>query len=857
MINKIRKKIQSFCPGLHSYRGRYIGLSVSISITLILIAIIGGERVNQLENEIRGDIANRSIARTALNEVQNELNLVKNHLYLYLLSPSEVNSKRLNQSVEKSQSLLNTLEQTLEKNSYLEKSNRLDSISSNLNALKPFVQKVIQMRESGTEWLPGMQIASSKLQPSNLKIADAATGLVTLFENFSNEKEQALYVAAVKFRHHWGQIIGEFRLFLANRFSVFETSSMEAMIVRLNNINLYHSEAEKHLIMIKQLVKDTDYEFEGMLFVETIEEQFYFWFESLNEFYSFISKEEWRADLQYLHNEIFPSLNYVFQDLSALKKDMDIQSAKELGRVTSMAQGLSQTMIYIAVFSVLTLVIGYITFSRWMIRPIIQATHALRLQAEGGVVTEDIDANVSETVDLVQAFNEMRSQVNAREEKLDHMAHHDALTGLPNRVLFRDRLEHALEQVKRSNIQLAVMFLDLDRFKPINDSLGHDVGDILLCEVSYALKKAVRSLDTVARLGGDEFAILLESISNSSDIEHIANKILNIINQPFIIQGNELHIGTSIGISVAPTDSVSGDHLLRDADAAMYEAKKAGRGTYRFFSAEIGNLVSKRVELENALRIALSERQFEFFYQAIKKIGDDSYNGYEALLRWRHPSEGIISPAAFLHVLEDSGLIASVTHQLLTEITNLLKEASNKIDTISVNLSGKLIRDSEFMTSLVNRIEHLDPPPEHLCLEITEDCLAEHITGVSSVLNRLRELGVKIALDDFGTGQSSLNHLRSFDFDIIKIDRSFVRDVISDPRDANLVKAIIRLSHALGLKVIAEGVENIEQFDYVKYEGSDYIQGYFYSKPLPGNEVFKMSTPQAASTKSTYLGIDH
>ena len=851
MINKIRKKIQSFCPGLHSYRGRYIGLSVSISITLILIAIIGGERVNQLENEIRGDIANRSIARTALNEVQNELNLVKNHLYLYLLSPSEVNSKRLNQSVEKSQSLLNTLEQTLEKNSYLEKSNRLDSISSNLNALKPFVQKVIQMRESGTEWLPGMQIASSKLQPSNLKIADAATGLVTLFENFSNEKEQALYVAAVKFRHHWGQIIGEFRLFLANRFSVFETSSMEAMIVRLNNINLYHSEAEKHLIMIKQLVKDTDYEFEGMLFVETIEEQFYFWFESLNEFYSFISKEEWRADLQYLHNEIFPSLNYVFQDLSALKKDMDIQSAKELGRVTSMAQSLSQTMIYIAVFSVLTLVIGYITFSRWMIRPIIQATHALRLQAEGGVVTEDIDANVSETVDLVQAFNEMRSQVNAREEKLDHMAHHDALTGLPNRVLFRDRLEHALEQVKRSNIQLAVMFLDLDRFKPINDSLGHDVGDILLCEVSYALKKAVRSLDTVARLGGDEFAILLESISNSSDIEHIANKILNIINQPFIIQGNELHIGTSFGISVAPTDSVSGDHLLRDADAAMYEAKKAGRGTYRFFSAEIGNLVSKRVELENALRIALSERQFEFFYQTIKKIGDDSYNGYEALLRWRHPTEGIISPAAFLHVLEDSGLIASVTHQLLTEITNLLKEDSNKIDTISVNLSGKLIRDSEFMTSLVNRIEHLDPPPEHLCLEITEDCLAEHITGVSSVLNRLRELGVKIALDDFGTGQSSLNHLRSFDFDIIKIDRSFVRDVISDPRDANLVKAIIRLSHALGLKVIAEGVENIEQFDYVKYEGSDYIQGYFYSKPLPGNEVFKMSTPQAASTKST------
>ncbi|CAN7329069.1 EAL domain-containing protein [Bradyrhizobium sp. LjRoot220] len=433
----------------------------------------------------------------------------------------------------------------------------------------------------------------------------------------------------------------------------------------------------------------------------------------------------------------------------------------------------------------------------------------------------------------------------AAQEQITHMARHDALTNLPNRTLFREQLEKALRLVKRSD-QLAVFCLDLDHFKEINDSLGHPVGDALLKEVARRLGECVTEHDTVARLGGDEFAVVqFCSDCDPSAVALLASHIVEKIGEPYDIGGHQLVVGVSIGISLAPEDGKNPDELLKKADLALYRAKADGRGTYRFFESGMDARAQARRILELDLRAALQRDEFEVYYQPIRDVASDSVVAFEALVRWNHSLRGMIAPANFIPLAEETGLIIPLGDWVLRRACVDAAGWSEDI-TVAVNLSPAQFKNPNLVVSVKSALQASGLAAHRLELEITESVLLQNSEATLAVLHELRSFGVRISLDDFGTGYSSLSYLRSFPFDKIKIDRSFVSELATRDDSMAIVRAVTGLGKSLGIVTTAEGVETEAQFDLLRREGCTQAQGYLFSKPRPAADVQAMlSRPRA------------
>jgi diguanylate cyclase (GGDEF)-like protein len=431
------------------------------------------------------------------------------------------------------------------------------------------------------------------------------------------------------------------------------------------------------------------------------------------------------------------------------------------------------------------------------------------------------------------------------QEQITHMARHDALTNLPNRTLFREQLEKALRLARRSD-QLAVFCLDLDHFKEINDSLGHPIGDALLKAVALRLGECVTDHDTVARLGGDEFAIVqFCSDCDPSAVSLLASHIVEKIAAPFDIGGHQLVVGVSIGISLAPEDGKNPDELLKKADLALYRAKADGRGTYRYFETGMDARAQARRILELDLRAALHRDEFEVYYQPIRDVASDSVVAFEALVRWNHSLRGMIAPANFIPLAEETGLIIPLGDWVLRQACLDASGWSQGI-TIAVNLSPVQFKNPNLVSSVKAALQASGLPADRLELEITESVLLQNSEATLAVLHELRGFGVRISLDDFGTGYSSLSYLRSFPFDKIKIDRSFVTELATREDSMAIVRAVTGLGKSLGIVTTAEGVETEAQFDLLRREGCTQAQGYLFSKPRPAAEVGAMlSRPRA------------
>ncbi|UPJ52063.1 EAL domain-containing protein [Bradyrhizobium sp. 200] len=427
----------------------------------------------------------------------------------------------------------------------------------------------------------------------------------------------------------------------------------------------------------------------------------------------------------------------------------------------------------------------------------------------------------------------------AAQEQISHMARHDALTNLPNRTLFREQLEKALRLAKR-NDQLAVLCLDLDHFKDINDSLGHPVGDALLKEVARRLGQCITEHDTVARLGGDEFAIVqFCSDCDPSAVALLASHVVEQVSAPYEIAGHQLVIGVSIGISLAPEDGKNPDELLKKADLALYRAKEDGRGTYRFFETGMDARAQARRLLELDLRAALQRGEFEVYYQPIRDIGKDAVVSFEALVRWNHSLRGLISPASFIPLAEETGLILPIGEWVLRQACMDAAQWSQAVG-VAVNLSPVQFKNPNLVSTVKEALKASGLPADRLELEITESVLLQNSEATLSVLHELRAFGVRISLDDFGTGYSSLSYLRSFPFDKIKIDRSFVSELATRDDSMAIVRAVTGLGKSLGIVTTAEGVETDAQFDLLRREGCTQAQGYLFSPPRPAAEVEMM-----------------
>lgn len=437
------------------------------------------------------------------------------------------------------------------------------------------------------------------------------------------------------------------------------------------------------------------------------------------------------------------------------------------------------------------------------------------------------------------------TQRKQNEQQIEQLAHYDALTALPNRLLFNERLKHGIVRATRHKQWIAVLFLDLDRFKTLNDTLGHFMGDMLLQAVGQRLMKCVRKSDTVARFGGDEFVIVLTDFNDEQTATlhtaEIANKILSELNKPFDLSGNKFMTSTSIGFAFFPRDGHSVAELVKNADTAMYQAKAQGRNNYQSYSDEMREQALSRSTLENDLRSALSNRELVLFYQPIVDLHNLNTIGFETLIRWRHPKRGLILPDQFIPIAEETGLIVGIGDWVLQDACRQLKNwhQSGKTELkIAVNLSARQFLQHDLFSTVRNVLDTHDLQPHHLELEITETMIMRNLGETTRILKQLQQLGINISLDDFGTGYSSLTYLKQFPINTLKIDRSFVRDILNSHDDRVIVNSIIAIAQHMRLNIVTEGIEHLEQADYLREIGCQFGQGYWFSMPCAAEECF-------------------
>jgi len=447
-----------------------------------------------------------------------------------------------------------------------------------------------------------------------------------------------------------------------------------------------------------------------------------------------------------------------------------------------------------------------------------------------------------QVIGAVLVFEDV-SESRAMTLKMSHLARHDFLTGLPNRMLLTERLSQAIGLAQRHHRQVALLFIDLDCFKNINDSLGHTIGDQLLQSVGERLLATVRATDTVCRQGGDEFVILLPEIEQPQDAAHIAQKLLDAFAVPHLIGGQELHITLSIGISVYPDDGVDLDAVLQNADTAMYHAKTNGRNNFQFFRADMNTRAVRRLLIENNMRRALKQGEFVLNYQPQINLASGAITGAEALIRWRDPDLGAIPPGQFVPVAEECGLIVTIGHWVLREACQQVKvwlDSGLRVPSIAINISAVEFRHKNFLEGLAQILDETGLTPDYLELELTESLLMHDVESSATVLESLKDMGIKLAIDDFGTGYSSLSYLKRFPITTLKIDQSFVRDITTDINDATIVSAVVGMGRNLNHRVIAEGVETREQFEFLSMRQCPEGQGFLFSHPLPAEDFARL-----------------
>lgn len=469
------------------------------------------------------------------------------------------------------------------------------------------------------------------------------------------------------------------------------------------------------------------------------------------------------------------------------------------------------------------------------------AAKMLQLGAQDYLVKDYIDRNTLErSIRYAIERNRLIEQLDKSKRLEQHLAYHDTLTNLPNRHLFYDRLQQAILQSKRSEQLTAVLFLDLDGFKRINDTLGHNIGDELLKSVARRLRSSVREVDTIARLGGDEFTVILLEIQHAQDAATVARKILSLISTPYKIEEHEFFVTASIGISIYPTDGSDIESLIRKADIAMYRAKGQGKNNYQAYNLSMDARFFEHLTFENSLRKAVANDELVAYYQPQVDLHAGEITGVEALVRWRHPKFGLVPPEKFIPVAEESGLILEIDEWMLRtacQQSKLWEEAGFPDLRVAVNLSTHRFRQKKLTEQVAQILSETGVHPKNLCLEITENNVMQNVETTAGILHGLKEMAVLLSLDDFGTGYSSLNYLKRFPMDILKVDRTFVSGIPGDRADAAISAAIIVLAHSMELKVIAEGVETSEQIAFLQSLQCDEIQGFYFSRPLSADMI--------------------
>lgn len=814
-----------------------------MAVLVLIVAYVGQQNVSYISRESADNFTKRMDLQEFGRIIRVSLFDGYQHLDAFLLDPTRAEyQEKIHLSIDKAIAYSESLKSL----PWIKIRNReavVEQLTKQLNELKVNINELMETRVDPTRQYPSLALANRTLRPSRRNISNALALIHNeLIEEGKSTSKSAVYRTFIQTRYLWTQMLSNFRLYLANRVGSFNET---ALPVQENSIDTIYPQLQEQLAKLADFGQTGDLGFQSSAALEELNENIETWYNGFQGVKTIHHSENWRADTAFIKRNIEPLLDAISDSLTVLDKDIELSAKQDLQLMADVASMQTQILFVIAGFGLVFIILAGWSMQRLVFKPLETVARALKAEAFGknGVVLPSVRSR--ETQNLIDAFAEMRKQVHLRQSELVHQALHDGLTNLPNRTLLHDRVEHAIHIARRELKHFSLLMMDLDRFKEVNDTLGHDVGDSLLKEVGKRLLFTLREVDTVARLGGDEFAILLPD-TDIQQAKSIANKILEALEDSFQINELNLYVKASIGIADYPDHGTDVATLLQRADVAMYVAKRNQYGTTVYNEKDDEYSVG-RLSLMSDLRDAIDNNLLDLHYQPKFDMLTGSTVGAEALLRWNHTDYGAIPPDQIVVLAEQTGLIDNLSYWVLEKAINQCEIWRNNgfMLSIAVNISVYNLKDSGLVDQVKKYLDQSRLPADALMLEITESAMMANPVQAVETLSELDKMGVKLSIDDFGTGFSSLAYLKQLPVDELKIDKSFVMDLNKDENDAVIVRSTVELAHNLGLNVVAEGVEDADTYRKLQQLGCDSAQGYFLSPPLQVNHLEKWLSQDA------------
>ena len=820
---------------LLSLRSRYIWSSAIIALVLISAASFASWYAQHVTIKNTEALKFRDVITATTNKIRNRIWLSDIALNASLISPTSAYSEQISQNLLQAERLV----QELANHAYISDIRFHDNILAlqlRFEELSAVITDLLKKREDPNWVYPALPYINNKLLTPNVEFETAADqALHEIAEQDGRSYASEMFGRFDEVRDLWRRKILDFRAVVIRFAGLNEAVRTPQEL----NIDSLHELIEQKLDELDKLREQHKLGLESELALDRMREASKSWYKNWQEVKVYRNSSVWRADLQFMETTVRPAQKRMFDAINTIERSIMEWSASNVATVQAAATQISVALWGLSAIALIFVIFLYKLLDRSVLTPIAQITGTI--SSDGDIHHSQFTKSGSREINqLVMAFNGLQHQIRQRQIALEHQALHDSLTGLPNRALLQDRLTQAIHIMHRSHDNMALLLLDLDRFKEVNDALGHQVGDELLQHVSQRLESILRESDTVARLGGDEFAIVAPS-TKPIDAASFAEKIVKSITEVFQISGQNLYVGVSVGIAIYPANGSDASTLIRHADIAMYHAKRNNLGYY-IYKRENDEANIDRLALVGNLHDELNNPQhLQLYYQPQIHLLSQSVVTLEVLLRWHHPQMAAIPPEQIISLAEHTGLIGPLTNWIIETAVSECALCTGGHDSydLSINLSAWNLQDPELPDTIRRILQHYQFPAERLTLEITESAMMNDPARARTILHELHEMAIKLAIDDFGTGFSSLGYLKLLPVDSLKIDKSFVIEMLDNENDAIIVQSTIDLAHNLGLTVIAEGVENKETMQRLRKLKCDIAQGYHITKPLPQVELLE------------------
>lgn len=821
----------------YSLQQRYIFITGILTLLILAFAWMAQTYVDERGMDYISNIEQRNRMAQAVRQLRNSVLAMEKNLDTFMWEPSSEHRAAVHESVDQAAQIFAKLKHERWFNT-LGYAGKLDDFGINIESFHARLDHVMDTRLNARNNTPVISAIETTTHTSHQKFINVGQEIINSFKGAADgSSENQLQNLIGLLLKRWRELNTSLTQYIAIRRG---NPLSTAYLNQQNEINLLYGAIATQLENIQKRQQQLLGERNSKR-LATMLTAMQKWLQGYQQIRSSTPDEYLRTDIPYLKHAIEPYFQILWRYLAALDQNIERYSADEASHQQIIMKSITNGIWALSLISLLILIMGFVYFERGILQPISRVSRALRAEAKGDESLPLPRVNSIETQQLIDAFDEMRSQVQNRQSALEHQAMHDSLTTLPNRYKLQKELENQCLIAQQKGTPMALLMLGLDRFKEINDTLGHRIGDRILQLFGERLRLLVRQEDMVSRLGSDEYAILQPGLGQEEAI-YTARKLLDEVVRPFQVEQINLYVSCSIGIAIYPSHATNPSELTRYADIAMHVAKQMKTG-YSLYDRKHDTNNILHLSLATDLRNAVQQDTFQLSFQPQQFLHNSEYAGMEVLLRWNHPVHGYVSPEEFIPIAEQTGAIHSITLWVLEnsfkQIRRWLK-AGRDPGLVSVNISVFNLQARDFVTTLKDMMHKWDINPKKIMLEITETAMMADPINAKSILDKLNQLGLKIAIDDFGTGFSSLAYIKQLPVQELKIDKSFVSDMVYDENDAVIVHSTIDLAHNLGLKVVAEGVENADIAEQLKQLNCDVIQGHYYGKPLRADEIEAM-----------------